>query len=87
MIAVDTSSLVAYLAGEGGRDVEALDQALAHGHAPPIGLGGARAVQRRIDFRLAGQRPLDIDTAVHRGDRIQHLCHGVLRVGSHRPPC
>ena len=38
MIAVDTSSLVAYLAGEGGRDVEALDMALAHNrvHLPPV---------------------------------------------------
>lgn len=29
MIAVDTSSLVAFLAGESGRDVEAVDEALA----------------------------------------------------------
>lgn len=38
MIAVDTSSLIAYLAGEGGRDVEVLDQALAHNrvHLPPV---------------------------------------------------
>ena len=30
MIALDTSTLIAYLAGEGGRDVEALDQGLAN---------------------------------------------------------
>lgn len=38
MIAADTSTLIAFLAGEKGRDVEALDQALAgHGlHLPPI---------------------------------------------------
>ena len=38
MIAVDTSTLIAYLAGERGRDVEALDLALAHNQArlPPV---------------------------------------------------
>ncbi len=38
MIAVDTSTLIAYLAGESGRDVEALDQALANNqaHLPPV---------------------------------------------------
>lgn len=38
MIAIDTRSLVAYLAGEGGGDVEAPDQALAHDrvHLPPV---------------------------------------------------
>ena len=38
MIAVDTSTLVAYLAGEAGRDVEALDSALARNQArlPPV---------------------------------------------------
>ncbi|MGQ0663521.1 MAG: PIN domain-containing protein [Pseudomonadota bacterium] len=38
MIAVDTSTLIAYLAGEGGRDVEAMDLALAHNQArlPPV---------------------------------------------------
>ena len=38
MIAVDTSTLIAYLAGERGRDVEALDSALAHNQArlPPV---------------------------------------------------
>ncbi len=38
MIAVDTSTLNAYLAGESGRDVEALDQALANNqaHLPPV---------------------------------------------------
>ena len=37
MIAVDTSTLVAYLAGEAGRDIEVLNQALAHNqaHLPP----------------------------------------------------
>ena len=38
MIAVDTSTFVAYLAGEAGRDVEALDSALARNqaHLPPV---------------------------------------------------
>lgn len=38
MIAVDTSSLIAYLAGEDGRDVEALDAVLARNeaHLPPV---------------------------------------------------
>ncbi len=38
MIAVDTSTLIAYLAGEAGRDVEALDSALARNqaHLPPV---------------------------------------------------
>ena len=38
MIAVDTSTLIAYLAGEAGRDVGALDLALAHNqvHLPPV---------------------------------------------------
>ena len=38
MIAVDTSTLIAYLAGESGRDVEVLDQALANNqaHLPPV---------------------------------------------------
>ncbi len=38
MIAVDTSSLIAYLAGESGRDVEVLDGALARNqaHLPPV---------------------------------------------------
>ncbi|MBI1986107.1 MAG: PIN domain-containing protein [Rhodospirillales bacterium] len=38
MIAVDTSTLIAYLAGDRGHDVEALDLALAHNQArlPPV---------------------------------------------------
>ncbi len=38
MIAVDTSSLIAYLEGESGADVEAVDAALEHGQAalPPV---------------------------------------------------
>lgn len=38
MIAVDTSTLAAYLAGEPGGDVEALDLALSHNQAqlPPV---------------------------------------------------
>lgn len=32
MIAADTSSVVAYLAGEAGADIEAVDLALGHGH-------------------------------------------------------
>ena len=38
MIAVDTNTLIAYLGGEGGRDVEALDGALADDQArlPPV---------------------------------------------------
>ena len=38
MIALDTSTLIAYLDGQGGRDVEALDGALAHDRArlPPV---------------------------------------------------
>ncbi len=37
MIAVDISTLVAYLAGAAGRDIEVLDRALAHNqaHLPP----------------------------------------------------
>ena len=38
MIALDTSSLVHYLAGSAGRDVDAVDAALAHSQAclPPV---------------------------------------------------
>jgi predicted nucleic acid-binding protein len=38
VIAVDTSTLIAYLAGDGGRDVEVLDRALAQNqaHLPPV---------------------------------------------------
>lgn len=38
MIAVDTSTLIAFLAGEKGRDTEALDAALAHNEVslPPV---------------------------------------------------
>ncbi len=38
MIAVDTSTLIAFLAGAAGRDVEALDSALARNqaHLPPV---------------------------------------------------
>ena len=38
MTAVDTSSLIAYLAGDRGRDVEAIDVALARNevHLPPV---------------------------------------------------
>ena len=38
MIAVDTSTLIAYLGGGSGGDVEALDQALAsnRAHLPPV---------------------------------------------------
>lgn len=38
MIAVDTSTLVAYLGGDAGRDVDALDLALARNqaHLPPV---------------------------------------------------
>ena len=38
MIAIDTSTLVAYLAGEKGADIEVLDVALAHNRArlPPV---------------------------------------------------
>ena len=38
MIAVDTSTFIAFLAGESGRDVEVLDQALAtnQAHLPPV---------------------------------------------------
>lgn len=52
MIAADTSTLAAYLAGEGGRDVEVLDEVLA-GHRvglPPVVvtelLSGARSAAR-----------------------------------------
>ena len=42
MIAVDTSTLIAYLAGERGHVVEALDFALAHNQArlPPVVVTG-----------------------------------------------
>lgn len=38
MVAVDTSTLIAFLRGEGGRDVEALDRALESSQAvlPPV---------------------------------------------------
>lgn len=38
MIAVDTSTLIAYLGGESGRDVDALELALARNraHLPPV---------------------------------------------------
>jgi hypothetical protein len=38
LIAVDTSTLIAYLAGEAGRDTDALDSALARdqAHLPPV---------------------------------------------------
>ena len=38
MIAVDTSSMIAYLAGDSGADIDAADQAIAHKSAilPPV---------------------------------------------------
>ncbi len=59
MIAVDTSTLVAYLAGEAGRDVEALDSALARNQArlPPVvvteTLSAPRAPERLARLILA----------------------------------
>ena len=40
MIAVDSSSMIAFFEGEGGPDVEAVDQSLARGDAvlPPVAL-------------------------------------------------
>ncbi len=59
MIAVDTSTLVAFLAGDPGRDVEALDLAFAQSQAllPPVvvteALSAANAPARLRDL-LAG---------------------------------
>jgi predicted nucleic acid-binding protein len=38
IVAVDTSTLIAFLAGDGGADVEALDQVLSaqQAHVPPV---------------------------------------------------
>ena len=38
ILAIDTSTLIAYLAGDNGRDTDALDEALANhrAHLPPI---------------------------------------------------
>ena len=51
MIAIDTSSLIAYLQGETGADVEAVDTALEHGQAalPPVVL-----TELLSDPKLAG---------------------------------
>ncbi len=57
MIAIDTSSLIAYLRGDTGADVEAVDTALEHGQAalPPVVLTEllsdpklARAIKRLL---------------------------------------
>ncbi len=55
MIAVDTSTLIAYLAGEKGPDVEALDAALAHNQArlPPVVVTETLSAPGASD-RLAG---------------------------------
>lgn len=65
MIAVDTSSLIAYLAGESGADVEALDMALANNqaHLPPVVLTeilSDAAARRRLEPIVTSLPLLDI---------------------------
>lgn len=54
MIALDTSSLIAYLGGEDGGDVEALDSALERGQAvlPPVVLTEVLSIPR-LDEQLS----------------------------------
>lgn len=65
MIALDTSTLIAYLAGEGGRDVEALDRALADNRArlPPVVVSeilSAPAAPARLERLILALPVLDI---------------------------
>ena len=51
MIAIDTSTLIAYLAGDRGHDVEALETALAEGqaHLPPVVVTEALSARNMTD--------------------------------------
>lgn len=51
MIAVDTSTLIAYLAGEPGRDTDALDAALVRdeAHLPPVVVSEILSAPRATD--------------------------------------
>ena len=65
MIAVDSSTLVAFLAGDGGRDTDWLDQALALKQAvlPPVVLTevlSAPGLDREIADLLRGLPVLDV---------------------------
>ena len=65
MIAVDTSTLIAYLAGESGRDVETLDAALLNNEAglPPVVIAevlGARERSGRVEELVVALPVLEI---------------------------
>ena len=65
MIALDTSTLIAYLAGESGRDVEALDQGLANNRLrlPPVVVAeilSAPRAPRRLERLIVALPVLDI---------------------------
>lgn len=84
MIAVDTSTFVAYLAGEKGRDVEALDLALAHNRArlPPVVVTemlSARNASERVAQLILSLPSLDIGDGFW--ERAGHLRRRILARG------
>ena len=88
MIAVDTSSLIAYLAGEDGRDVEAIDLALARNevHLPPVVVTetlSAPKAARRIE-RLILALPI-LTTADGYWERAGRLRRQILARGLRAP--
>ena len=88
MIAVDTSSLIAYLAGEDGRDVEALDSALARNqvHLPPVvateTLSAPKAT-RRVERLILALPMLAIDNGYW--ERAGRLRRQILARGLRAP--
>ncbi len=88
MIAVDTSSLIAYLAGEDGRDVEAFDLALARNevHLPPVVVTetlSAPKAARRVERLILALPILAIaDGYWERAGRLRRAILG----GGHRAP-
>ena len=88
MIAVDTSTLIAYLAGEKGPDVEALDAALAHNQArlPPVvvteALSAPGATDRLASLIVALPALADTDGF---WERAGHLRRRILARGLKAP--
>ncbi len=65
MVAVDSSTLIAYLAGDGGPDIEALDQALMGQRAclPPVVVSellSASKLARNLEATLAAMPVLEL---------------------------
>ena len=77
MIAADTSTLVAFLGGDRGRDVDLLDEALGHGQLclPPVVISeilSAPEAKLRLEEILAALPILTIDDGYwHRAGRMR----------------